>query len=1037
MFGLALLACPCIATARTSATTYHLPAEALDRALIALGAQAHVTIVFVPSTVSGKRAPALEGTYSPDDALHILLAGTGLGYSRSNGGAYMVTAVKPAARPADPRSVDDVTRADASQPQYTPTIIVRGYKASLRQSLNIRRAYSGELESVVAEDIAKLPDNNVAEALQRIAGISISRDQGEGRTLSVRGLGPEFTRVEINGLGIQAATDGPTQGVNTGRGVDFNVFPSELFSRIDVRKTSGADQAEGSLGANIDLMTPHPFDLHGPALTISSQTTYNDLSARTGRRAAFLASRTFDQGRFGALFSAAYNFTPLDIQGVNSGGWNQGTANGGFCQPTAATGGLCDVPAADLAASLGAYALSDQPTTYHPQFYRYTDLTGSAEHLGVNASLQWHPSGQTTLTLDALYARFRTQRSDHFIEAIGFSRGAAQGGKPEIVPRRVALDAHDTMTYGLFDNVDVRSELGIDNFSTDFHQISLQLKHTFSDKVFIEILGGSSGSVFDNAEDLTVQMDRLNVDGYSFDTRATGRERPAIDYNFDVTNPVNWYFGPRVAVAGGTGRTGPEIRLRPNFVYNDNQTLQAKLTYDPNSHLRLSFGLQAKRYDYKVVSYRFDQGEADFPAPSVPMAALTQTFCGLKGVNPPPGTPRCWLEPDVQAFITAYDLFADTGKTVLSTTNAAARGNNRAVHESDESAYAKLWFSRSLFGKPLRGDIGVRLIGSRQESIFYSNVPLSADPAGFVVSQVERHYSDILPSTNIVFDSSAHTLWRFSAARVMARPPLSYIAAATSVIVNGGNRLVLTGNPYLKPYRASTYDLSYEWYPARGGIVSLGLFYKDITNYVQALTHIAPFSTTGLPSSLLANTGASAGDDFAISTVVNTHGGPLQGFEFNYQQPLKFLPGIWSKFGTTFNYTYVISRIDYSTTSPTGPQTIRADLLNLSRNSANATLYFSDGPLQARLSANYRDKYLTAVPGPFNMDASGVNGGTYLDFSLDYKLTPDLALTFEGLNLTDQGTETWNGLETRLVTDTRLSGRQFALGLRYTYRPRK
>ncbi len=1018
-----------VAAQAQAAFNFNISAGPMDATLTAIGRTAHTNIVFPPQAVAGKKAPIVRGAYSLNRALSIALASSGLDYTRTANGSYIVTAEITADVPAPTDGSPQITYRS----HYSPTIVIRGYQASLTQSLAIKRALSSAQESIVAEDIAKFPDNNVAEAIQRVAGVAISHDQGEGRSVSVRGLGPDLIRVEINGIGAQATTDGPTQGINKGRGFDFNVFPSELFSRIDVRKTSGADQPEGSLGATINLYTPKPFDRTGLRLALSQQATYNDQSDRIGYRTGFLFSNTFDQGRLGLLLAAAYSYTPLDIQGTNSGGWNQGTANGGFCQPTTGTGGLCDVPATDFATATAAYGLANRPTTFNPQFYRYTDLTGRENRTGVTASLQWRPTERTLVNTDLLYARFATHRRDHFLEAIGFSRGAAQGGKPEIVPRQVVLGGDNALTFGQFDNVDVRSELGIDNFTTEFHQGSLQLKHYFTDKLVLELLAGGARSAFDNRENLSVQIDRFNVDGYSFDTRTTGRDRPALTYGFDVADPANWYFGPRVTQPGGTGASGPEIRLRPSSVYNDSQTVQAKLTYDANIHYRFIAGLQAKRYRYRAAGSRYAAGEADFPAPSVPLGTMTHLFCGLNGVAPPAGTPRCWAEPDADAFIATYDLYGNSGRTALSATTPAARALNQSVTESDLSAYGKLWFGQIFLGRPIRGDIGLRDIQTHQSATFYTNIATAVNANGYVLTTVERSYHDLLPSLNIVFDNSDVSLIRFSAARVMARPPLPYLAAATNVTVNGSQRIVQTGNPDLKPFRATTLDLSYEWYPQSAALASASIFYKGISTYVQNLTHIAAYSTTGLPAALLANTGAAPGDDFAISNVVNTRGGPLYGMELSYQRPFRFLPGRWSKTGMIVNYTYVVSRVVYDITTAAGPRTIRADLLNLSRNSYNATLYYDDGTIQVRLSTNHRDKYLTAVPGLFTADASGVSAGTYWDASASYKLSPALSLTFEGLNLSNQKTETWDNSVTRLVGDTRISGRQFSVGVRYTY----
>ncbi len=211
-------------------------------------------------------------------------------------------------------------------------IIVTGFRASLASAINVKRNASGVVDAIKAEDIAQFPDLNLAESLQRIPGVSISRINGEGRRISVRGLGSEYTRVRINGMEAITTTGGTANsgGTNRGRGFDFNIFASDLFNSIAVRKTASAEVEEGSLGATVDLDTASPFDNPKPQLVLSAQASYNDLAKDAGPRLSALASRTWRDGTFGALVSVAYEKRHLLEEGANITRWTYGGSNGGF-----------------------------------------------------------------------------------------------------------------------------------------------------------------------------------------------------------------------------------------------------------------------------------------------------------------------------------------------------------------------------------------------------------------------------------------------------------------------------------------------------------------------------------------------------------------------------------------------------------------------------------------------------------------------------------------------------------------------------------
>lgn len=226
---------------------------------------------------------------------------------------------------------------------------------------------------------------------------------------------------------------------------------------------------------------------------------------------------------------------------------------------------------------------------------------------------------------------------------------------------------------------------------------------------------------------------------------------------------------------------------------------------------------------------------------------------------------------------------------------------------------------------------------------------------------VDHDYDNYLPAMNLAAEFTDEVIGRFSVARVMSRPEIGFLSPGGAVNL-GGTPSVSTGNPFLEPILATTYDLSAEWYFAPSSLLSLGLFYKDIETYIQNQSQQMTFRQTGLPLALLVGTNLDPDNTpFTVSRPVNTPGGPLKGVELNYQQAFTFLPGWLSHFGALLNYTYVDSEITYYL-AQSASTTTRNDLLGLSKNAYNATLYWENDHLSARLSAAYRDKFLEALP---------------------------------------------------------------------------
>lgn len=882
-------------------------------------------------------------------------------------------------------------------------IVVTGFRASLAQALDIKREETGAVDAIVAEDIADFPDLNLSESIQRIPGVAISRDAGEGRQITVRGLGAQFTRVRINGMEALTTTGSTdaTGGNNRDRSFDFNIFASELFNSIVVRKTAEAEIEEGSLGATVDLRTSLPFDYEGFNLVASSQLQYNDLSETTDPRFAFLISNRWNAGsagRFGALFSAAYSSRESAEEGASTVRW----AAGGF----AGANNFSSVPTATLNAA------------FRPRLPRYDVYQHEQERLGITAALQWAPSPATDFTLSALYSNFEGSRQETFLQSnltIGVNGIDIQD----------AVVQGNSIVYAELDDVVIRSELRHDELQTEFSQITFEAEHRFSDRLSGRLNIGRSESDHNNPVQTTLLFRAGGpgafVDGYSYDFRDNPTS-PTFGFGFDLTNPLSWGL--------------EEIRLRPQTTNNAYTSFGADLTFDINDTFTLSSGINWRNYEFETTERRRWNGvanstsniEATIPgfAAGTPIANYSNLIT-YNGVT--------WLIPDIDAAAQTWGLY-DESIFLMSPLGALA--NNRSVEEQATGAFLQLDWDSELGGMPFRGNVGARYVETEQSSTGRSIIGGVDTP-----TTVDHSYEDWLPSLNVVLEPINDVLFRFGASRVMSRAGLGSLNPNPSVSVSGSNRTITAGNPFLEPIRADAYDFSVEWYFSEGGILSLALFHREIDSFVQTVRETGPF--TGNPFGLPDSVGITACgaqypatcdviDDpnfyWGFNVPQNTPGGPVSGFEVSLQLPLTFLPGILSNTGLLANYTSVDSDIDYLNSS--GVVTYTGPLTNQSDESYNITFYYEDDRFSARVSGAYRSAFPTNLPGRDGNETEATAESFNVDASARWNINENFALTLEGINLTDEARYDY------LTPDDRLSfyhqyGRSYFLGLRYTY----
>ncbi len=359
-----------------------------------------------------------------------------------------------------------------------------GYRSSLEQAVNIKRDMDIEEDSILAEDIGKFPDQNLAESLQRIPGVAITREEGEGREITVRGLGPQFTRVRINGMETLTTTGGPDNegGVNRTRSFDFNIFSSDLFNSLTVRKTSEADVDEGSLGATVDLHTAHPLDYNKFVLITQAKGNYNTLSNTVGPQLSGLISNTFDDGQFGALASVSWSKRDYLDTGDSTVRWDEAevlkTGKTPFGASPYGFASVLGTPCTGTATTLPTVC-QQADTALHPRFPRYDYFQDSEDRLGITGSLQWKPNDANLLSLDVLHSYYHETRQEQYLEEPGLSGQGSCTNPATTVSIGCISVLSDTinnqgvMTSGTFSGVDTRVEDRYDSLHTDFNQVTL------------------------------------------------------------------------------------------------------------------------------------------------------------------------------------------------------------------------------------------------------------------------------------------------------------------------------------------------------------------------------------------------------------------------------------------------------------------------------------------------------------------------------------------------------------------------------------
>lgn len=937
-----------------------------------------------------------------------------------------------AAAPAEPAAED---------------IVVTGFRESLASSLAIKRRESGVVDTILAEDIGKFPDSNLAESMQRVPGVALARgDGGEGKTISVRGLGAQFTRVRLNGMQGASSTNSSDirAGFNSSRSFDFSVFASELFSSLTVRKTYSADVDEGSLGATVDLQTPRPLSYKDDfTFAASAQGTYDDLRERVSPRFTALVAKQFLDGTFGVSASIAYTRRYTREEAWSAVEVYRGTQQGGFCSPVGYSDNDPDTPIDQNPAdnpAVGTDALNcatgrprlpgtaeniaNFETAQNAFIYRSPRWLRSDQdysRLGATITLEAEPAEGTKIALDGLYSWYDVTRRDYSFAANSFARGTGNHGQPMTTVTDIEVDSLGSIQYGAFDGVDISNDIALRKYTTTFRQINLTASQELG-ALTIDGYLGMSLTTMANPVSTQISFFANDVNGFSYDFR-DGGSIPVINWGFDTTDAANYLFAPNVPVTNNVTIFRNLLNKGDNREDTENITGELNATYALSEGFKVRVGGQYREGNYK----RYTRGRAgNVTTGSLPAGTALSSVMTLIdgfGKSMPGGSTGAWLAPDYDAIDALINFTNDdSGPYALAPIPVRDR-----LNETVKGAYGMIEFDTDALPVRLRGNIGVRYVHTTQSG--------QGTVAG--VSRVlSRSYDDWLPSVTITADLSSKLILRLAAAKVMARPELNHILpAGVNIALN--TRTISGPNFYLEPIRAKTVDASLEYYFGRRGLIAVGGFYKDIDSYIQALSEPMPFSETGLPLSLIEGSPWNASTEFTVSSRQNTPGGPLKGIEVNVQTGFDFLPGALKNFGMLANYTFVDSQITYCVRSSlpcTGANTIVRDLVNLSKHTVSGTLYYEDDKFSIRSTATWRDKYLLVVPTSRQpSDVQGAASTLFVDAAASYQITPQIRLILEAQNLTNEALEFYYDSVRRDPYYTAFTGRKFTAGVAFKF----
>jgi iron complex outermembrane recepter protein len=938
-------------------------------------------------------------------------------------------------------------------------ITVTGLRASLQKSLDIKRDSDGIVDAISSEDIGKFPDANLATAMERIPGVTVSRQaisltgtgatsSGGGSTqITVRGFGPQFNETLFDGRQV------PTAIGNTSRGFDFGSVGSDFVGQVDVLKTPDASISSGSIGATVNIKYPKPFD--HPGMQLAGSVSGDDSTGQNSVRpnGGLLFSDTFADDRIGILIDGAYADSIVQGNHVNVQGWEGGNpATGSGLAPCQLPGAApCAYPPAATPPKGFTSSVAATPSIkdWFIQDYGVYQEHTEDKRVGGRFVLQARPVDGLELTLDDNYSK-QTLIQDQFGFSAWFNGNGimnvtqapdgtvtnfTQPGTPTDFQAQINQSVITTNTVGFNTKWDASAHT---TYIFDAYQGVAKLNPNGQTSLDSDI-GYGNGP---NANAMGIVVPGGNNLPYP-----VGYGPAGVAANF--ANPA--YIGSHVVVESYNQNTDTVDQFKLEGQWHDDQ-------------LKFKYGVQGTHDNealraFTDLPYTWQMYAGYGPPPigsggvaPIPANLISNIFgTGSNFINGwgnggklPPGI----IAANGYAILNYLQGLNGVGMNGATNTKVCSNlsggvpctgkyimyqnlGGSQDITEDTVSPYLSMSTTTTVENMPLLINLGMRFESTHVTSAGVSTLPtgqltvLSTDHTAYsfnstppVPVSTKSNYRYLLPNIDLGLLVTDKIKVRVDASQTLTRAPLSDLTPDLNV--PSGQRVgALTatgGNPTLLPYLSDNLDLGAEWYYAPNSYVSIDGFVKEVTNFVVGGTISQQINNVTLPG------GAPA--FFSVTSQVNGPSAEVRGIELAWQYTIGD-----TGFGFQSNATFV------STNKPYDPSNLTVSNFAVTglANSYNFIPFYEKYGFQARVAVNHQNEHLqnygqTQNNSQFGIEPTFVNATTYVDFSTSYQINNHFSVYFVAQNLTDQAYAT-HGRYSEQVLDVVDTGRLFTLGV--------
>jgi len=881
-----------------------------------------------------------------------------------------------------------VVAADAEQD--VEVITVTGMLGSIKAAMVDKKASNAVSDGIAAEDLGKFPDLNVAESLQRITGVSIDRSGGEGQAVTVRGFGPQFNTVLVNGR--QIATD------SAGREFNFDIIAADQITGADVFKTSVANLQEGGIGGTIDISTAKPFDYEGFQIVGSLKGMYESLSEKTSPAASVLVSNTFADDTVGVLLAVSHSERDVLVNRIETQGWRPGQTisndNDGILYSNA----------------------------YIPR--NWDQISEEQERTRTNASLvlQFAPSEDVNITLDGFVSKF---------EVDALANDLASWFEPD----RVGSATFDPETRTL---TSFTQEIGIgsSNPASDFVSHTRNSRDVTTDGFGLNVewqISDQLGATFDvstsSAENDQAGSNRFNVAGI------------VNNYSFDGTGGL-----PTVVHDGFSTGNLPDINTT-SYHYNE---INGFTDEDEVTEFKADFVYEADGDVFEKAQFGIYRQEREKSRFQVFGNSCNDIYCSYQTAIPGdrinlreftadnyfPGLIDTYYTYDGEEYLA---LLEEIGQGITPT----LQNNRYTVNEDITSLYADFTFGYELGDMPLTVNFGARYSTTSVDAeaiqsdiadvVATSDLTLFANVFGPAQDISESSsYSNLLPSLNVKLEIEEDMVLRFAVYDSITRPTMSQLSPAT--VFGEPRRQNLTasgGNQNLKPFTSENWDISYEWYYDDASLFSFAVFSKEVDDFIITLTGQETFNLANrvgpdfnCGGDLCTPARAQAEDElngqsevYTVTRPQNGEAARVTGYEIALTHVFE------SGFGFTANATVVDSNVSLGEDQST---TFALEGLG---DSQNLILFYEADMWQARIAYNNREGFLRFVDNgntgePVNTETFG-----QWDISASMDVNENITVFFEGINITEEEL-VQTGRFANQIYNIEDNGSRYAIGVR-------